>query len=189
MKSRIIPQSKSLKTKKKIKMFAFKMLLPSLSGQLNESVHTLVKGQIVIENFNWTEPVRLDMDPDNQLSFYNIIEYIFDPTRLLRIFGNRDLIHGEIQIVHLTEPLKKKILQKFIDIGIFPKSSSIKEGYFSFNNFKTNEIEKTIYQQQFCLTLKVLIFEPKSLNKPTYTPISPNNTNETLVIKVEPDSI
>ena len=175
-------------------MFSFKMILPSLFGETwrSESIETLVTGQIFIENFNISTPIIMPVNDSVEFDFFTIIQHIFNPTRLLKIYSRscRNILPGEIKIVNLSDPCKQQVLEKFIDANIIPFNSSLKEAYICLNNFKSNEIRNTTIQQHFFLNLKIIVYENAKLpEKDELASTSSQTTQdeEVLVIKIEND--
>ena len=170
-------------------MFCYSLKLPNLSN-LNETVMTLIKGQIFIENFNISKPINMCA----VTNFDRIIQFIFDPTRMLRIYGRscHNLLPGEVKIVNLSDSLKKQVLQLFVDSQIVPANSSIREAYMCINNFATDEIKNSIFGQHFVLNMQIIVYESSKLPENSQGVLTysqdENQDEDIMVIKIEDDS-
>ena len=117
-------------------MLRYNCFLPDINDRYHKEVNTLITAEVIIQNFNVDQMITL---PKN-FNFDAIIEFIFDSSRLSRIFtlSCQDLLPGEIKIHELTEFCKKQVLLSFINAGILPSYSRIKEAFFMFRHHRTN---------------------------------------------------
>ena len=140
-------------------------------------------------SFSKTRSEPFQIENEKMGDFYEIINLAFDENRLVQCFAKLGpFLPGEIKICPLTDYLKKCMLKKMVAMGICPPSKKISRAYFGFNTSKTSAIKNTSFLQHFVLHLSIT---DSKLPNPVWPDMADNvsNESETLVIKVDPNSI
>ena len=165
----------------------FNMHLPAISNY--EKKQTLVNVEFLETSYSTVKSKPFKIESERMADFYEIINFAFDETRLTQFFARLGpFLPGEIKIVPLSDYLKKCLMKKMVTMGFCLPSKKMSNAFFGFNNFETSTIQQTSFSQHFILHIEITdTIMPDPVWPDMYD--AGSNESETLVIKVEPNSI